>query len=96
MRSHKIFLRLLHSADITVKVNPMELKIASEVLRLADRCTQGHRCLNGMLSEPLPQMSGPQRFICIDTAPCAYKFPFGNNFFCTCPVRRAIYDAYGQ
>jgi hypothetical protein len=74
----------------------MELKIDKEILNLADRCTHGHRCLNGMLSEPTAQMHGPQRFVCIDTAPCAYKFPFGNNFFCTCPVRQAIYETHGK
>lgn len=74
---------------------PMELKIPREILDRADRCAHEHRCLNGMLSEPMPAVNGPQRFVCLDRAPCAYKFPFGNNFFCTCPVRRAIYDQYG-
>jgi len=74
----------------------MELKIAREILDRADRCTHEHRCLNGMLAEPMPHVSGPQCFICFDTVPCAYKFPFGSNFFCTCPVRQAIYDTYGK
>jgi hypothetical protein len=72
----------------------MELKIGKEILNLADRCIHGHRCLSGIPSEPLAQMTGPQRFVCRDSGPCAYKFPFGDNFFCTCPVRRAIYDQY--
>jgi hypothetical protein len=74
----------------------MELKIASEILKLADRCSRGHRCLAGDLSEPQAQLVGAKRFICHDGEPCAYKFPFGSNFFCTCPVRRAVYDTHGK
>jgi hypothetical protein len=48
------------------------------------------------LSEPAQQLTGPRRFICHDPEPCAYKFPFGSKSFCTCPVRRAIYDKYGK
>jgi hypothetical protein len=74
----------------------MELKIASEILKLADRCSRGHRCLIGDLSEPQAQLVGAKRFICHDGEPCAYKFPFGNNFFCTCPVRGRIYETFGK
>lgn len=74
----------------------MKLKISEEVLKLADRCTHHHRCLSGMLSEPTARMVGPQRFVCYESSPCAYKFPFGNNFFCTCPVRQAIYTDLGK
>lgn len=86
----------MQEPDIKFIVPAMELKIAKEVLRLADRCNHEHRCLDGILAEPAVQMTGPRRFICFDTSPCAYKFPFGNNFFCTCPVRQAIYDDYGK
>jgi hypothetical protein len=72
----------------------MELKIAKEILELADRCSRGYRCTAGDLSEPQAQVVGPRRFICHDSEPCAYKFPFGSNFFCTCPVRQAIYETY--
>ncbi|MFA6172131.1 MAG: hypothetical protein WC334_10970 [Kiritimatiellales bacterium] len=74
----------------------MELKISREVLDLADRCSRGHRCLTGIRSEPQVQLIGAKRFVCRDPEPCEYKFPFGSNFFCTCPVRQAIYDKYGK
>ena len=74
----------------------MELKIGREILELADRCSRGRRCLTCGVSEPQAQVVGTKRFICHDPDPCAYKFPFGSNFFCTCPVRQAIYDTYGK
>ncbi len=86
----------MHGPDIKFNVTPMELKIAREVLDLADRCSWGYRCLTGVLSEPQAQLIGEKRFICQEDGPCAYKFPFGNNFFCTCPVRRAIYAEFGK
>ena len=75
----------------------MEIKIDREVLELAGRCDWEHRCLTGeILSKPQPQMFGPERFLCHEPGLCARKFPFGSSFFCTCPVRRAIYDKYGK
>jgi hypothetical protein len=74
----------------------MEIKIAREVLELASRCGHAHRCLTGALCEVEVPLIGPERFICHGGEPCAYKFPFGSSFFCTCPVRRAIYDKYGK
>jgi hypothetical protein len=74
----------------------MELKIDREVLELADQCDRGHRCLTGELCEAEVVTVGPERFLCHDPVACAYKFPFGGSFFCTCPVRWAIYYKYGK
>jgi hypothetical protein len=75
----------------------MELQIDKEILDQAGQCDFDHRCLSGeILSDPQPQMFGPERFLCHEPEPCTRKFPFGNSFFCTCPVRQAIYDKYGK
>ena len=74
----------------------MNLEVSTEVLKLADRCTQGYRCLKGTLAEPEVMLTGNPRFICHEPDPCAYKFPFGRTFFCTCPVRQEIYDVHGK
>jgi hypothetical protein len=75
----------------------MELQIDSEILNQAGQCGFDRRCLAGELSsDPQPQMFGPERFLCHEPGACAYKFPFGSGFFCTCPVRQAIYDKYGK
>jgi hypothetical protein len=87
----------LHGADIKFNISRMELKIAREILDQAGQCAFDHRCLVGeLLSDPQPQTFGPERFLCREPGPCAYKFPFGLSFFCTCPVRQAIYDTYGK
>lgn len=72
----------------------MEFEIGQDVLSRADRCVNSFRCLNGVLCEAEAQLFGQQRFICHDANPCAYKVPFGCNFFCTCPVRRAVFEKY--
>jgi hypothetical protein len=74
----------------------MELKISKEILALADRCSREYRCLKGELCGPECQVAGSRRVVCHDPDPCAYKFPFGSNFFCTCPVRREIHNTYGK
>jgi|GEM_PF-4993640 len=74
----------------------MELKIGREILGIADRCSRKHRCLSGPWSEPQAQVIGTKRFLCQDPDPCAYKFPFGTSFFCTCPVRQHIYETHGK
>lgn len=72
----------------------MEFIVGREVLDRADRCTRDYQCLNGFRSEPIPHLNGPPRFLCFEKEPCAYKIPFGNNFFCTCPVRLYIYEEF--
>jgi hypothetical protein len=77
----------------------MEFLIAREIRQRADRCSRNYECLQGeasLQSEPEVQFTGPQRFLCREPDACAYKFPFGSTFFCTCPVRRAVFDAYGK
>lgn len=74
----------------------MELKIDKQILKRADRCGKGFRCLEGILCEAEVQLIGAKRFICHNSEPCTYKFSFGKSFFCTCPVRQAIYDKYGK
>ena len=31
----------------------------------------------------------------IDNNNCNYKISFGNSYFCTCPVRKEIFNKYG-
>lgn len=77
----------------------MKLEIDQEVLAKADQCTKNFRCCSGApedLCEAELILTGEQFFVCKSPDICAYKLPFGTGFFCTCPVRRAIYDKYGQ
>jgi hypothetical protein len=77
----------------------MKLEIDQEILDLSDRCTKDRRCLSGRpedLCEAEMKLFGDQHFICKNRDICSYKLPFGSSFFCTCPVRRAIYDQYGK
>ena len=88
---------MLHDRLFPIILSRMEFFVDQEMQKLADRCPRRYECLQGepfLLSEPEPQLTGPQRFVCNARDACAYKFPFGSNFFCTCPVRRAVFEAY--
>jgi len=77
----------------------MKLEIDQEILNGADQCTQNRRCCLGRpedLSVAAIKIIGEQRFICKIPDICSYKLSFGSSFFCTCPVRRAIFDKYGK
>ncbi len=32
---------------------------------------------------------------CADNINCSYKMSFGNSYFCTCPVRKEIFNKHG-
>jgi hypothetical protein len=77
----------------------MKLQVAEEILAKADRCLKNYQCISGnatSCSEAKPQLMGKQRFLCYGQEPCAYKIPFGNNFFCTCPVRAEAFRQTGM
>jgi len=77
----------------------MNFEIDQDILNQADQCIKNHRCLSGNpddLCEAEMQLFGEQHFLCKSLDICSYKLPFGSSFFCTCLVRRAIYDKYGK
>lgn len=99
VRFHDVSPQSLRSATCYIKLLAMKLEINQKIFDQADRCEKGHRCLSGRtedLCEAEIQLFGDQRFLCKTPEDCAYKAPFGNSYFCLCPVRRAIYDKYGR
>lgn len=77
----------------------MKIRIPEEILARADRCLKNYQCISGnatSCSKAAPQLMGKQRFLCFEPEPCAYKVPFGCNFFCTCPVREEVFRQTGE
>jgi len=73
------------------------INISNEVRMLATKCTKKHSCLCGE-----SDFCGVEKCVnnavlfikCKQNASCPYQIFFGNDFICSCPVRKAIYDKY--
>ncbi len=75
----------------------MEIEIPDDVIKLATKCTKNFSCLYGdteRLCKVEYCVSDTVHFIkCLEPT-CSYKVAFGSGDFCTCPIRKEIYNRY--
>jgi len=76
----------------------MGIYIADQILKSANRCEKGKRCIDRDTSKLCKIdycASGKVLFVkCLDNNFCAYQDTFGDGIFCDCPVRKEIYNQY--
>ena len=76
----------------------MILKIDDAIIKKTTRCNKDFSCLSDNRKElcrVTRTVENKVHFVeCHDTESCSYRLAFGESFFCTCPVRKDIYDTY--
>ena len=74
----------------------MKLEIPLEIIQQTTNCKKQFACLTH--PETLCKLHQPPAPVLFLEAParkyCHYKLSFGNEFYCNCPTRRAIYEKY--
>lgn len=76
----------------------MKIEIPLEVINKTKQCQKEFSCL----SQPVEKLCKIERdpvfnnffFRCVTAAPCSYKIPSDNGYYCVCPTRIAIYEKY--
>lgn len=75
----------------------MEIKISDDVIKSATKCTKNFSCLSGDIERLCKVeycVSKTVHFIKCLEPDCSYKVVFGDGNFCTCPIRKEIYNHY--
>ena len=78
----------------------MNIVISKEIFKATTKCSSGFSCLSRVDKKDLCQVesvfAGKIHFVkCLHKKYCAYQRPFGYGIFCTCPIRKEIYNKYG-
>ena len=72
--------------------------ISQEIIHSAHRCLKSKSCITSedyVLCKVEYCVKGEVHFIlCKENTECNYKQIFGNQYFCTCPIRKEIYNKY--
>ena len=73
----------------------MTKKIAKEIIA-STKCDKGFECLTSheTLCEVIYCVDNKVHFLRCDNRVCKYKIFFGNDYFCSCPVRKELYNTY--
>jgi hypothetical protein len=76
----------------------MSFKVDDSTIKEATKCEKDFSCLyekGKELCKVIHKVEDKVYFVeCQDTESCFYRVPFGDTFFCMCPVRKAIYNKY--
>ena len=76
----------------------MRREISDESRQAALKCTKGMSCLDEGTADLCPVEGCVDRKIYFVTSQqnlgCVFQKPFGNGQYCTCPVRKEIFDRY--
>jgi hypothetical protein len=76
----------------------MKFKVNDSIIKKTTKCEKDFSCLyeeRKELCKVTRKVEDKVYFVeCQETESCSYRLPFGNSFFCTCLVRKAIYDEY--
>ena len=75
----------------------MKITIGNDVITSATKCEKNFLCLSGdteHLCKVEYCVSETVHFIKNLRVNCSYKASFGNDFFCTCPIRKEIYNRF--
>lgn len=77
----------------------MDFEVSDETRQRTDRCWRGFACLSGeedFICE-VEESVGDVVFVNRSTSTyCPYDVTFGYSHMCSCPVRREIYERYGE
>ena len=75
-----------------------KIEIDEETIKNTTECEENFSCLKSddhKLCEIEFTVSNRVHFIkCNSELPCKYQHPFGDVFFCSCPVRKEIFNKY--
>ena len=77
----------------------MELEVSEEIRQRTDKCWRGFACLSGMKDGicAVREQVGDVIFVeKIKQAYCPYDVTFGYSHICSCPVRRELFERYGE
>ncbi len=76
----------------------MLIHISDEARRATTDCKKGFSCLKAARNGVCPVercVGGKVHFIkCLSNGYCSYRRPFGYGFFCSCPVRKELFNKY--
>lgn len=76
----------------------MNIRISDEIKSSATSCTKDFSCLSPEkkdLCKVKKCVDEKVHFIeCNEHEYCTYKISFGTEFFCSCPVRKEIYNKH--
>ena len=75
------------------------LTVSEQTLAMTTHCQNHFHCLSGQVGGPCKVVFTLESvpFLRINNKnvePCAYSFRFGDSDFCTCPVRRELFERY--
>jgi len=77
----------------------VELEVSEEIRQETDKCWRGFACLSGTRDGicPVRERVGDVIFVeKIKQAYCPYDVTFGYSHICSCPVRRELFERYGE
>ncbi len=75
----------------------MNIVISKEIFKATTKCSSRFSCLSRVDKKDLCQVesvfAGKIHFVqCLYDKHCAYQRPFEYGLFCTCPIRKEIYN----
>ena len=76
----------------------MDYQVSDEAHSVATKCDKGFSCLKRERKDLCKvdfYIKGKVYFVkCLNEGYCPYKHPFGSSFFCSCPVRKELFDKH--
>ena len=76
----------------------MKIKIPDELLEITENCNKLFGCIENdkhVLCKVKYCVDNKVYFIeCLHNDKCDYQISFGTSYFCSCPVRKEIYNKY--
>ena len=77
----------------------MELEVSEKIRQKTDRCWRGFACLSGTQDGRCAVRERVGDVIFVEKsgqAYCPYDVTFGYSHICSCPVRRELFERYGE
>jgi hypothetical protein len=77
----------------------MKYEIDDAIIKGSTQCKKNHACLEGtapLCSVKLCLMHRIHYVKCLNEEPCTYMNTWDNSTICTCPVRKEIFNRYGE
>jgi len=76
------------------------MEIDKKIVAETSKCEKNFDCLNNnehVYCHVESCVNKGVHFIsCQEKSTCSYKMTFGFSFICTCPIRKEIFNKYGQ
>ena len=78
----------------------MDIHVSNEAQRAAKHCKKGFSCLDKKRKDLCPVEKSlfgiAHRIKCLNSEACSYQYILGDDTFCSCPVRKEIFNKYGK